>query len=235
MCLSSYLPPSLWHSPLSYSLHWLGLPILILLSRTPRYNEEAKWTLKSDAHSVLLPGHVPSSSSAHSPCSLIPSGSPGHPGTRSLWKGNSFDQVSSPKLPFAVGMSWRCVPLVSCLLPLSFPLQELSPRLPRIFYDIGSPSLSRRRVHFSAKWRGRQQQWRKEKRSCHRQRRAVTLGEWAYSYYPCILPSHHPAGPWSTSRRQHGTGRPVLDKVHCPAPPPLPAGSFQRIPSSQRG
>lgn len=126
-------------------------------------------------------GRIPPSS-AHP----APSAAPWHPGTCSLWRGSCFHQVSSPKtLPFGLGTPWRCVLAVPCHLPLSSRLGKLSAGLPKTFYDIGSWSWSQRGIHFSAKWRGRQQQWRKEKRSCRCQRRAATAGEWK----PGLIPS----------------------------------------------
>lgn len=59
-------PPSLRNSHLPSSIHYLVLSILTSMSTTPRWNENANWTPRSDANKGVLLGCVPSPSFAHS-------------------------------------------------------------------------------------------------------------------------------------------------------------------------
>lgn len=107
------------------------------LSRTPRRKEAANWTPRSNPLKGLLLGRTPSPSPAH--CA--------RPGPRGILGHVVFGWGSgSPRLLLQVTFRPRDVVTLRfsrCrLFPLPFPLQKLSPRLPRTFYDVGSESAS---------------------------------------------------------------------------------------------
>jgi hypothetical protein len=130
--------------------------------------------------------------------------------------------------PFALETWWRCILPIPRLLPLSL-WWVSSLRLHNSFYDTESLRQSRCQVHFSAKWRGRQQQWRKEKSFCHCQRRAGTAGEceprfnshWPLLFLFAILPVPEvlAGGAWS--------------KRHLSSSEPLPRPLCFRVPSAR--
>lgn len=107
------------------------------LSRTLRRKEDANWTPKRDAHKGLLLG----SALSPNPAQCVRPRARGILG-RVVFGRAAALQVSSSKLPFALGTSWRRLLPIPRLLPLPFPLQKLGPRLPKTFYDVGYESVS---------------------------------------------------------------------------------------------
>ena len=90
------------------------------LSRTLRRKEDANWTPKRDAYKGLLLGPTLSPNPTH----CVRPRARGILG-RVVFGRAAALQVSSSKLPFALGTSWRRVPPVLRLLPLSsFPSPE---------------------------------------------------------------------------------------------------------------